>query len=242
MENNLKRWLAREQEWAAHWNKKKKRETILYALGVPLGGIALVLLTSFLTPDGEQTVSILTSLKYVLMITGAIDILLIVGALPSMPGRRYMKQLKVYLDSAFTSDAEREELASQMMGAYGKDTVICIPWEEKGYGEQRVWVTRDYLLSTRLNGQITMVFLNQVQSMETEDKEYSYRAGDGEHIRARVRNVIFMINFFYKEMTSLDESVRKFRGNKEKVGYPTRELRDQVLAAVSKLQSKKENL
>ncbi len=235
MKNNLKRWLAREQEWAAHWNKKKKRETVLYALGVPLGGIALVLLTSFLTPEGERTVSTLTSLKYVLMIAGAIDVLVIVSALASMPGRRYMKQLKVYLNSAFTSDAEREELASQMMGAYGKDTVICIPWTETGYGEQRVWVTRDYLLSTRLNGQITMVFLNQVQSIETEDKEYSYRAGDGENIRARVRNVIFMIHFSYKEMTSLDESVRKFRGDKVKLGYPTRELREQVLAAVSKL-------
>lgn len=229
MERALTRWLRREQEWSNERDQRKKKELILWMVAVPVVAIAITILPALFAgggiADGLQRV------KYTMIIAVVLDLLLIVGMLPQMPGRQYMKYLKIYLDRSFSSDSEREELAAQMLGERGADSVICIPWKESGIGEQRVWVTKDYLISTRGNGRLDLVFLNQVKTIETDRKDITYRAGDRE-TRINVKDQLFTIDFIYQENAALDEEVREFRDKHVKLSYFSRELRDKVLAAV----------
>ncbi len=229
MESALTRWLRREQEWSDERDQRKKKELILWVVAVPAVAIAITFLPALFAGGGIADA--LHRAKYTLIIAAAIDLLLIVGILPQMPGRQYMKYLKIYLDRAFASNAEREELAAQMMGERGADSVICIPWKESGIGEQRVWITKDYLISTRGNGRLDLVFLNQVKTVETDRKEITYRAGDRE-TRVNVKDEMFTIDFIYKENAALDEEIREFRDDHVKLSYFSRALRDKVLAAV----------
>lgn len=236
MEKAMTRWLAREQAWAAERDKRKKKELILWAVAVPVAAIVIVFVLAL--TSGGGLADAMHRIKFALLWACIIDLLLIVGMVPQMPGRQYMKYLKIYLDRTFASNSEREELAAQMMGDRGPDTVVCIPWKESGIGEQRVWVTKDYLLSTRGNGRLDLVCLNQVKEMEVDRKDFHYRAGNSD-VKVHVHDELFTITFIYGETGHLDEKIREFRGDKVNLNYPSRELRDKVVAAVQRLRPEK---
>lgn len=107
-------------------------------------------------------------------------------------------------------------------------------------GEQRIWVTKDFILSTRGNGHLDLVFLNEVEKVELDRKDINYRAGN-QNARVNVHDELYTILFCYRENPALDEQVRKFRGKDMKLCYPNRELRDQVVAALQTLRPETEN-
>lgn len=107
-------------------------------------------------------------------------------------------------------------------------------------GDQQIWVTRDFILSTRGNGHLDFVFLDQVEDVEVDRKDITYRAGD-QNTRVVVRDELYTILFRYREDPSLDPKVRKFRGKDMKLSYPSRELRDRVIDALKTLHPETEN-
>lgn len=233
METILNRWYAREWEWICEKSRRKKKELILTLVAVPAAAAVLPFVTTLFS-DASKLSSAAHLVKYTLLWGLGLDLLLAACLLPQMPSRQYKKQLKVWLEKGFSSSSEREEMAAQMMGERGADSVICIPWKESGMGDQRIWVTKDYLLSTRGNGHLDLVFLDQVQQVEIDRKDITYKAGSSS-ARVYVQDEMFTITFQYREDPALAPEVKKFRGSDMKLCYPSRELRDQVLAAVQKL-------
>lgn len=234
MENALTRWLAREQAWALERNKKKKKELLIWIVSVPIVLPLIPILLSGVLSGATAFADILNSIKFALLFAAGLDLLLLACMLPQMPGRQYMKWLKIYLNGAFASDAEREKMAAQMMGDQGVDSVICIPWKESGIGEQRIWVTRDYLLSTRGNGRLNLIFLNEINTIETDRTDITYHTGSGS-TRVNVKDELYTLTFIYGENTTLPQSVREFREGKVILNYPTREIRDAVVKALKAL-------
>lgn len=208
----------------------KEKRIAAMIVSVPI----VISLIPVLLSGGSELADVLYSVKYALLFAAGLDLLVLAAMLPQMPGRQYMKRLKIYLNRAFTSNAEREKLAAQMMGDQGTDTVICIPWKETGIGEQRVWVTRDYLLSTRGNGRLDLIFLNEVSVIETDRKDITYHAGD-RNTRVYVQDELYTLTFLYGENTTLEQSARAFREGKIILNYPTQEIRDDIIKAIKTL-------
>lgn len=233
MNTFYEQWLCREEEWGRQLNKKQNISLIKYLVFTPIVSIAALFALGFLAGGGMELA--VSNLKYGAIFGIGVDVLLLLFMLPSKPGRRYKKQLLKTLNKTFTLESEREEFASQMMGQYGPNTVECISWKDKLVVEDRVWVTKDYVLRTTGTGNVWLIQLKLADHIELDAHTYTHTAGNSD-VRVRYNTTEYPIVFKSPEDGSKPVGLKqKLLGSDPILIFSSRENRDKVVEAIQKV-------
>lgn len=230
MNTFYEQWLNREEEWGRQLNKKQNISLIKYLIFTPIISIAALFAIGFLAAGSMELA--VSNIKYGAMFGAGIDVLLLLFMLPSKPGRRYKKQLLKILNKTFTLQSDREEFASQMMGQYGPDTVKCISWKDKMVVEERVWVTKDYVLRTTGTGNVWLIQLKLSDHIELDAQTYTHTAGNTVRYNTTDYPIIFRSPKDGSKPVGLKQ---KLFDTDPSLSFSSRENRDKVVEAIQKV-------
>lgn len=229
-------WLSREDAWGQHLNKKQKKNLFIYVIFTPVISMAVLFALGF-AAGGGMTLAV-HNIRFGAAFGVGIDVVLLLVMLPGMPGKRYKKQMSKEIKKAFSLDSEREEFAAQMMGVYGPDTVECISWKDKMTGDEKVWITKDYIWRTTGTGNARLIQLKLTDHIELDARTCMQTAGNS-NMKIRYNTTDYPIIF------RIPRDKGKPAGLKEKLldtdpylVFDKRDIRDQVVQAIKRLSEK----
>lgn len=223
MHGNYMKWLENEKKWIDEIERKAKRDRNLYS---PLVVIVCVVAFGALGLFASGSIDVNGMLHNMLfgLIFGIVCVLFVwLMMLSYYPAKRYMKSLKTQIEDVLTPE-EREEFASQMLGAEGE--VKDISWTTgkwyEGITKWRVQITRDYALETCGRGWAQLVQLRKVANTAVDEREnitISWGAG----FKIRMTSKVYLILFYYQKYANGE----KGKNDKEFI-FERREIREEV--------------
>ncbi len=223
MNDNYTKWLENEKKWIDEIEKKAKRDKNLYSLLIVIG-CAVVFGAIGLFASGSIDVNGMLHNMLFGSIFGIVCVLFFwLMMLSYYPAKRHMKSLKAQIEDVLTPE-EREEFASQMLGAEGE--VKDIPWTTgqwyEGITKWRVRITRDYILETCGRGGAQLVQLRKVANITVDERENTTISW-GSGFRIRMTSKVYRILFYYQKYANGE----KGKNDKEFI-FERREIREEV--------------
>lgn len=217
--DNYTKWIEKEQAWIEEIDRKTKAMIIKYfalaflGIEVALGALGL------LAAGGIDIQGMLQNLLYGLIF----GVLMIIFALIMMvrkPSKPYMKRLKE--GTEVLTPADREEMAAQMLSS----DVKTFNYKAVDKTEERILLSRDYLLSSSAKGEFVLVNLKQLDRIETDLRDTSYIVRTN-GTRVTVNDAVYVILFYYKKISD---------GKKQDADsvcvFPDRTTRDEVVRCI----------
>ena len=217
--DNYTKWIEKEQAWIEEIDRKTKAMIIKYfalaflGIEVALGALGL------LAAGGIDIQGMLQNLLYGLIF----GVLMMIFALIMMvrkPSKPYMKRLKEGTESL--TPADREEMAAQMLSS----DVKTFNYKAVDKTEERILLSRDYLLSSSAKGEFVLVNLKQLDRIETDLRDTSYIVRTN-GTRVTVNDAVYVILFYYKKISD---------GKKQDADavcvFPDRTTRDEVVRCI----------
>ena len=214
--DNYTKWVEKEQAYIEEIDRKTKSMIIKYC-GLTFLGIEVALGALGLLAGGGIDISGMLQNLLFGLIFGVFVVIFALCLMVRKPSKPYMKRLKK--DTESLTPGEREEMASQMLSP----DVIRVNYKATDKTEERILISRNYLLSSSARGEFVLVNLNQLDHIETDLRETSYITRTN-GTRITVNNAAFVITFFYKKISD---------GKKEEADavcvFPDRQTRDEVV-------------
>ena len=217
--DNYTKWIEKEQAWIEEIDRKTKAMIIKYfalaflGIEVALGALGL------LAAGGIDIQGMLQNLLYGLIF----GVLMMIFALIMMvrkPSKPYMKRLKEGTEAL--TPADREEMAAQMLSS----DVKTFNYKAEDKTEERILLSRDYLLSSSAKGEFVLVNLKQLDRIETDLRDTSYIVRTN-GTRVTVNDAVYVILFYYKKISD---------GKKQDADavcvFPDRTTRDEVVRCI----------
>lgn len=220
-------WLEREKSWITEAEMKIKKSMSRYAvleIAGCTGGFAAI---GFLSGAGLRGAMMNLGIGFIFGAVAALITVLAIRA--SLPASRYMQRLKETVEKTLSAE-EREEFASQMLDENAK----CVSWinaEEKI--EYRIHITTDYLLHTSGRGGANLVPLRQVERIELDTTESTYKVRGG-GMTVAVRETDYPIFFYYLKSGNV-----KSKNADYGIYFPSKALRDQAANCLENIDSRK---
>lgn len=220
--DNYTRWLQKEQAWIEEIDRKTKAMIIKYC-GLTFLGIEVALgALGLLAGGGIDIEGMLHNLLFGL-IFGAAVVVFALCLMVRKPSKPYMKRLTAATEALTPGD--REEMASQMLSP----DVKCFNYKAVDKTEERILLSKSYLLSSSAKGEFILVNLNQLDRIETDLRDTSYIVRTN-GTRVTVNDAVFVILFYYKKISD---------GKKQDADavcvFPDRQTRDEVVRCIQEL-------
>ena len=214
--DNYTKWIEKEQAYIEEIDRKTKSMIIKYC-GLTFLGIEVALgALGLLAGGGIDIAGMLQNLLFGL-IFGVFVVIFALCLMVRKPSKPYMKRLKEHTEAL--TPGEREEMASQMLSP----DVIRVNYKASDKTEERILISRNYLLSSSAKGEFVLVNLNQLDRIETDLRNTSYTVRTN-GTRMTVNDAVFVITFFYKKISD---------GQKDDADavcvFPDRQTRDEVV-------------
>ena len=214
--DNYTKWVEKEQAYIEEIDRKTKSMIIKYC-GLTFLGIEVALgALGLLAGGGIDIAGMLQNLLFGL-IFGVFVVIFALCLMVRKPSKPYMKRLKEHTEAL--TPGEREEMASQMLSP----DVIRVNYKASDKTEERILISRNYLLSSSAKGEFVLVNLNQLDRIETDLRNTSYTVRTN-GTRMTVNDAVFVITFFYKKISD---------GKKDDADavcvFPDRQTRDEVV-------------
>lgn len=220
--DNYTKWLEKEQAWIEEIDRKTKAMIIKYC-GLTFVGIEVALGALGLLASGSIDIAgMLQNLLYGLIF----NVLVVIFALCLMvrkPSKPYMKRLKASTEAL--TPGEREEMASQMLSS----DVKCFNYKAVDKTEERILLSKNYLLSSSAKGEFLLVNLSKLDRIETDLRDTSYIVRTN-GTRVTVNDAVYVILFYYKKVSDGKE-----KGADAVCVFPDRATRDQVVQYIQEL-------
>ena len=191
--NNYTKWIEKEQAWIEEIDRKTKAMIIKYfalaflGIEVALGALGL------LAAGGIDIQGMLQNLLYGL-IFGVLMMIFALCMMVRKPSKPYMKRLKEGTEAL--TPADREEMAAQMLSS----DVKTFNYKAVDKTEERILLSRDYLLSSSAKGEFVLVNLKQLDRIETDLRDTSYIVRTN-GTRVTVNDAVYVILFYYKKIS-----------------------------------------
>lgn len=233
MDTSYKKWLEREEAWGQKLNEKQKKTLMKYLLFTPIISIAALFAIGLLAGGGMALA--VNNMKYGAIFGVGVDLLMLLIMLPTMPGKRYKKQLLKTITRELPSESEREEFAAQMTGAYGPGTAECISWRDNMTGEEQVWVTKDYVWRTTGTGIVSLISLKQTGQIELDSRNRIRSAGSRD-LKVRYNTTDYPIIFRARSDGSRPAGWKeKLLDSDPCLVFSSQEIREKVVQAIQRL-------
>lgn len=233
MGTSYKKWMDREEAWSRKINEKQKKTLVTYLVCTPVASVVVLFAIGLLAGGGMELA--VSNMKYGAMFGAGIDLLMLLIMLPTMPGKRYKKQLLKTIAKELPSESEQEEFAAQMAGEYGPGTVECISWKSKMTGEEQVWVTKDYILRTTGTGNVQLILLKKAGEIELDAHTYTHTAGSKD-LKVRYKTTQYPIIFRpHRDGSKPAGWKEKLLDSDPSLVFDSREIRDKVVQAIQRL-------
>lgn len=230
---SYKKWMDREEAWSRKINEKQKKTLAIYIVCTPVISVAALFALGLLAGGGMELA--VSNMKYGAMFGAGVDLLMLLIMLPTMPGKRYKKQLLKTIAKELPSEAEQEEFAAQMTGEYGPGTVECISWKSKMTGEEKVWVTKDYIMRSTGTGNVQLILLKKAGGIELDAHTYTHTAGSS-NLKVRYNTTEYPIIFRPHSDGSKPAGWKaKLLDSDPRLVFDNREIRDKVVLAIQRL-------
>lgn len=231
MSTSFDQWMALQDEWSRRLDDNAKKIMYRYLAVIPVFCVAAVLLMG--RAAHPEALPALDSLKKGAVLSAALDLACLLILVPALPGRRCRRQLRKMVNRFLFTAADREAFAGQMLGR-GGSTACCVSWMDKSTDENRVWVTRDYVLKISGTGRVQLICLKEAEQMEPDSRLHTWILGRRD-LRLLCRRRMYRIRFYYspayRQMARWHE---RLRGG-PRITFRSRQLRDQVVEAVRSL-------
>lgn len=188
--NNFDKWLTGEKNWIDEIDRKIKKQAWLYAL---LSVAACVVILGAIGLFAGGTIDVQAMLQNMLIgLAFGIFAALFLPLLVRHPAKRYNKGLKSEIEDVLSAQ-EKEEFAEQMQGT----EVKCISWTGDEKTENRVLVSRDYVVFLSGLGSVCMVQLQKVKKIVTDVREFTVTVR-GNGFKTEHTAVAYPIYFYYQ--------------------------------------------
>lgn len=232
MNDNYTKWLENEKKWIDEIERKAKRDRNLYS---PLIVIGCVVFFGAIGLFASGSINVSGMLHNMLFgsIFGIVCVLFFWLMMFSYyPAKRYMKSLKAQIEDVLTP-GEREDFASQMLGAEGevKDILWTTGKWYEGITKWRVRITGDYALETCGRGWAQLVQLRKVANIEVDERENMMIIW-GSGFRMRMTSKVYLILFYYQKYANGE----KGKSNKEFI-FERRDIRGEVSHYLHKMKT-----
>lgn len=214
--DNYTKWVEKEQAWIEEIDRKTKA-MILKCSALMIVGCVVVLGAIGLLAGGTPDIGAMLQNMLIGLIFGVVVSLLFPLFMVRKPSKPYMKRLKEGTEALTPGD--REELASQMLSS----DVTRVDFKAVDKTEERILLTKDYLLNSTAKGEFVLVKLSQVDRIETDIRDTSYIVRTN-GTRVTVNDAVYVICFYYKKIED-----GKNKGADAVCVFPDRQTRDQVL-------------
>lgn len=223
MNDNYTKWLESEKKWIDEIERKAKRDRNLYS---PLIVIVCVVFFGAIGLFASGSIDINGMLHNMLFgfIFGIVCVLFTWLLMISYyPAKRYMRSIKEQIEDVLSPE-EREEFASQMLGAEGE--VKDISWTTgkwyDGITKWRVQITKDYAFQACGRGGVQMVQFRKVSDIAVDERENTVVSWGG-GIKIRMTTKIYLMLFYYQKLANGE----KGKSDKEFM-FERREIREEV--------------
>lgn len=230
METNYTKWLAEQTRWSQELDEKHKKSLMMYLILIPIGSVAALCALGLLAGGVDLAIN---NAKYGAIFGVVMDLFFLVIFLPAKPSRRYRKQISKHIEAALPSQSEREAFAAQMLGLDGEEAPQCISWHEKGIGEARVLVSRDYLLRTSGTGNISLTPLRLLEQISLDARTSTQTARGGD-MKVKINTQYYTIGLQYQNVEKAT-GLKKFFETEPELIFESREIRDKVAQAIEKV-------
>lgn len=238
MNTSFNQWMALQDEWSRRLDANARNILYRYLTAIPVFCIAAVVLLGMGAHRGAypEAAAMLNRLKTGALLGTAMDLLCLLVLVPAMPGRRCRRQLGKMIFRLLDSEAEREAFAGQMLGR-GGTAPLCLSWTDKSMDENRVWVTRDYILKISGTGRVQLVCLKEVEQAEADTCLHTWILGRKD-LKLLCRRRTYRIRFRCTHAGR--KTVRwleRLRGG-PCITFPSKMLRDQVMEMMEAMAGK----
>ncbi len=208
----------RERQWSTEVLAKERKLTNLITISIIPGSILVLSGIGLLTGGIEGAIS---NILIGLILGIVIMLFFFIVRPPINYGKRYLKRLEEAMGRDLKSPGEREAFAAQMLSKDGSGTVECLDYKEE-QKDKRLWISRDYVLSTDPMSGAHIIRLRDVTKMESDVMKMSIRSGT-----VRTNLEYYTILFYYHKIAE---------GKKEKhdtwVAFASPQFRDKVLKII----------
>lgn len=192
MNGNYERWLEQEKVWVDAAEKKSKQTTWKYALLT--WAVCIVALGAIGFFASEMNIQAMLQNMLIGFIAGMImGLLVVLMTMPTWPAKRYKKELKNKVEKVL-SPAEREEFATQMLGS----DVKKISWIGEEKTEEKVLISRDYILSVDGRGWTVMIQLQKVKRIVSDVREVTVTTRGG-GFKMQQTATAYLLRFYYQQ-------------------------------------------
>ena len=212
-------WIKKEQAWIEEIDRKTTASIVKYC-ALTIVGCVVVLGAIGLLAGGTPSIPGMLRNMLIGLAFGVLVSIFALCLTVRKPSKPYMKRLKDALEPL--SLDEREKIASQMLSP----DVLSVHYKAVDKTEERILLSRDYLLSSSAKGEFVLVNLREVDRIETDIRDTSYVVRTN-GTRLTVNDAVFVICFYYK--ATADE--KKDMADAVCV-FPDRQTRDQVVEAI----------
>ena len=220
--DNYTKWVEKEQAWIEEIDRKTKAMIIKYC-GLTFLGIEVALGALGLLASGSVDIQGMLQNLLFGLIFGALVVIFALCLMVRKPSKPYMKRLKASTEAL--TPGEREEMASQMLSS----DVKCFNYKAVDKTEERILLSKNYLLSSSAKGEFLLVNLNQVDRIETDLRDTSYVVRTN-GTRVTVNDAVYVILFYYKKVSDGKE-----KGADAVCVFPDRQTRDEVVRYIQEL-------
>lgn len=184
-------WIEKEQAWIEEIDRKTTAMIIKYC-ALTIVGCVVVLGAIGLLASGTPSIPGMVQNMLIGLAFGVVVSIFALCLTVRKPSKPYMKRLKEAIEPL--SLDEREDIASQLLSP----DVICVNYKAVDKTEERILLSKDYLLSSSAKGEFVLVNLRKVDRIETDIRDTSYIVRTN-GTRLTVNDAVFVICFYYKK-------------------------------------------
>lgn len=228
MDTSYQKWLALQDGWTRKLDANAKQILYRYLAAIPILSMAALVLVGLAARP--EAVPALDSLKKGGALGAVLDLVCVLVLVPTLPGRRCRRQLRRTVNRLLDTESKREVFALQLLGCAGS-AACCVSWTDKATDENRVWVTRDYVVKISGTGRFQLVCLKEAEQMEPDSRLRTWVLGRRD-LKLLCRRRTYIIRFYGDPAHRRTAQWRgRLRGSSQ-ITFPSQQTRDQVMKAV----------
>lgn len=221
--SNYEKWLEESTKWIEEADQFEKKQTKLYGI-LCIPGCAVVLGAIGLMSSGEIS-HVLQNALIGIPVGAVIGLMTALFMIPNYPSKKFKKSVKI-LEKEISAE-DREAFATQLQGNDGE--ITCVTWKNEHKTEDKVYITKDFVVKLSGVGVITVVKLAQLDKIELKT-EAATATGRGGGVKITQTTYYYQMLFYYKK-----EKKSKYTFYDVGISFLTREKRVEAVDALTKV-------